>query len=99
MKIHPKVDVDMPKLQSPFVRETVNGEYVCIPKINEGYEWVFTDESIAIEKLDGTNISIVVKDGKIARLYNMKNLLNWWDHLGITEGILEAKRRKYFSLE
>ncbi len=98
MRIHPKIGIDMPKLQSPFVRKEINGKYVCIPEINKGYEWVFSKESIAVEKLDGTNISIVIKDGKITAIYNRKNLLQWWDKPYITEGILEAKSKKYFSL-
>jgi hypothetical protein len=57
--------INMPKLQSPFVREIVNGVYVCIPKIDDRYRWVFTEEVEATEKLDGTNVSIVVKDRKI----------------------------------
>jgi hypothetical protein len=37
--------IDMPKLQSPFVREVVNGVYVCTPKIDNRYRWVFTEEA------------------------------------------------------
>ena len=88
----------MPKLQSPFVREEVNGKYVCVPKIQKGYEWVFTKESIAVEKLDGTNISIVIENGKISAIYNRKNKLEWWEKPFITEGILQAKEKKYFDL-
>ena len=54
---------DMPKLQCPFIRENnENREYVVMDELNEGYDWVFNDDSVrAIEKLHGTNVSIVVK--------------------------------------
>ena len=61
----------MPKLQSPFVRKEINGNYVVIDEIAEGYEWVFEDESVmAIEKLHGTNVSICITDGIITGIWN-----------------------------
>ena len=57
MKINSK---DMPKIESPFVRETINGNYICVPKIRDEYRWVF-ENSIAVEKLDGTNVSMTEK--------------------------------------
>ena len=50
----------MPKIESPFVRETINGNYICVPKIRDEYRWVF-ENSIAVEKLDGTNVSMTEK--------------------------------------
>jgi len=52
--------IDMPKLLSPFYREEINKNYVCVPKIRDEFRWVFTEEAIAVEKLDGTNVSVVV---------------------------------------
>lgn len=61
----------MPKIQCPFVRKEINGQYVATPEITEGYEWVFEDDSVmAIEKLDGTNVSIIIENGKITRIFN-----------------------------
>jgi len=68
----------MPKLESPFKREIVNGIYVCVPQIAEGYEWVFEEGVVAVEKLDGTNVSIEVKDGKIIKVRNRKNVVDIW---------------------
>jgi hypothetical protein len=67
---------DMPKLQSPFVRKMIGGKYVVTPEITPGYEWVFTDETVmAIEKLDGTNVSIIIEDGVVRRVMNRMNLV------------------------
>ena len=57
---------DMPKLQSPFIRKTINGNYVVTPEIDPEYQWVFDEPAVkAIEKLDGTNVSVIVEDGEI----------------------------------
>lgn len=65
---------DMQKIESPFVRQEINGEYVVTPEIAEGYEWVFEDPSVmAVEKLDGTNVSVVMEEGKLISLLNRLN--------------------------
>ncbi|MBI2151707.1 hypothetical protein HYU21_03225, partial [Candidatus Woesearchaeota archaeon] len=47
---------DMDKLDSPFIRKEIDGEYIVTPEITPGLEWVFTDDKVmAIEKLHGTN--------------------------------------------
>ena len=74
---------DMPKLESPFVRK--GGDFLVTPEINPGYEWVFEDESVTCqEKLDGTNVSIIIENGKLTRVFNRENELNVWsDHPAI----------------
>lgn len=63
--------VDMPKLESPFVRETINGIYVVTPAINPDYRWVFDEPAVqAVEKLDGTNVSVVIKKGQVDKIFN-----------------------------
>ncbi len=75
----------MPKLQSPFARETINGEYIVTPKIAEGYEWVFTDKPVwAVDKLDGTNICIRVENGQIAHIFNRTTEKFLWKITGVT---------------
>ena len=62
---------DMPKIESPFVRKEINGKYVVTPEISYGYDWVFNDtDVIATEKLNGTNVSIIIENGKITRVFN-----------------------------
>ncbi|MEE9214805.1 MAG: RNA ligase family protein [Thermodesulfobacteriota bacterium] len=62
---------DMPKLLSPFKREWRDSIYVVTPTIEEGYNWVFEDPTVmAVEKLDGTNVSVVMNGGQLVGLWN-----------------------------
>lgn len=91
---------DMPKLHSPFVREMINGKYIVIDKINEGYEWVFNDTSvIATEKLDGTNVSILIDDGIIKSVWNRTERVPFFNKgkQYIINGIQEAYSRGYLD--
>ena len=84
---------DMPKLESPFVREVIDGEYVVTPKIAECYEWVFEDDSVmAIEKLHGTNVSIQIVDGVIVAVWNRTERIPFFNKgkKHIIEGVLES---------
>jgi len=90
-KIH-----DMPKLESPFIRKEINGHYIVTDEINPGYEWVFTDEKVmAIEKLDGTNVSIYIEDGVIRGIWNRTERLPFFNKgkRHIIEGLLESFER------
>lgn len=94
---------DMPKLESPFVRETINGEYVVTPKINEDYRWVFEgkdDEVICMEKLDGTNVSIIIQGGNITGIFNRTARIPFFNKgkKFIIEGLLESHERGYCEL-
>ena len=63
--------VDFPKIKSPFVREKINGRYVVTPKIEEGYEWVFEDNTVrAVDKLHGTNVCVHFEGGVFKALDN-----------------------------
>lgn len=64
--------IDMPKLHTPFVRKLNDkDEYVLTDEIELGYDWVFEDETVmAIEKLHGTNVSILIQDGIITSVWN-----------------------------
>jgi hypothetical protein len=90
---------DMPKLESPFVRENINGVYVVTPKIAEGYEWVFVDEATTCqEKLHGTNVSVTIVNGQISAVYNRTNRVDPWSNDFIVNGVREAKSRGYLNL-
>ncbi len=91
--------IDMPKLKSPFIRKEINNLYVCTPEINKDYSWVFTKESTAIEKLDGTNISIIIENKTITQIYNRKNHIDIWKKGSkiYAQGILETIDRHYFT--
>ena len=93
---------DMPKLESPYMRKEINGDYVVTPEINPGYAWVFEDESVmAIEKLHGTNVSIVIENGIVTSIWNrteriipfVTNSKNY-----IVKGVLESFERGYIGM-
>lgn len=92
---------DMPKLQSPFVRKLIDKDnYIVTDEIEEGYDWVFEDDSVmAIEKLHGTNVSIVIQEGTVTQVYNRTERIPFitkgkkW----IIEGLLNSKERGYLE--
>jgi len=90
----------MPKLYSPFVRKSETNWKVT-DEVAEGYEWVFEDDSVmAIEKLHGTNVSVIIKGGNVVSVWNRKNripIINK-EHQYIIEGLLDAKKRGYLEL-
>lgn len=96
---------DFPKLESPFKRK-IEGDkidknnYFVTPEIEEGYEWVFEgkeDEVLCTEKLDGTDVSIVIENGKITRIFNRTNEIPFFNKgkKWITEAILNSYERGY----
>lgn len=90
----------MPKLESPFVRKEINGNYIVTDEIAEGYEWVFEDEDVmAIEKLHGTNVSIVIQDGVIVACYNRTERLPFFNKgkKFIIEGLLNSYENGYME--
>jgi len=58
--------------------------YLAINKVNPGYEWVFEDkDTIAVEKLDGSNVKLKTEKGRLVALQNRKNIV---DPLQIIKG-------------
>jgi len=91
---------DMPKLESPFVREKINGDYIVTDKIAEGYEWVFDDEvTMAIEKLHGTNVSIQITDGVVTTCWNRTQRIPFFNKgkKFIIEGLLNSYEKGYME--
>ncbi len=93
--------IDMPKLHSPFVRKIIDGNYIVTDEIEEGYDWVFEDDSVmAIEKLHGTNVSIIIEHGVIISFFNRAQRIPFFNkaHKYITEGLLNSYERGYMGL-
>jgi len=92
---------DFPKIQSPFVRKlNEKKEYLVTPEIEKGYDWIFEgkeDEVLATEKLDGTNISIIIENGKITRIFNRTEEIPFFNKgkKHITEAVLNSYERGY----
>lgn len=92
---------DMPKLESPFIRVNDAKGYIVTPQIAEGYEWVFTDPDVrAIEKLHGTNVSIIIENCTIVSVWNRTERIPFINKgkRHISEAILEAYERGYCEL-
>lgn len=93
--------LDMPKIKSPFVRAVVDGAYVVTPEVESGYEWVFEDPRVlAVEKLHGTNVSIVIDGGEVREVYNRTTRVPFFSKGKgmIMEGLLESFKRGYCDL-
>jgi len=91
---------DMPKLKSPFVRKEIDGNYIVTPEIEEGYDWVFEDETVmAIEKLHGTNVSIIIQDGIITSVWNRTERIPFFNKgkKHIIMGVLNSFENKYME--
>lgn len=56
-----------PKLEAPYERKNRHGEYTVTENVRDKYKWVFeqAQEVDAVEKIDGENIAVYVKDGEI----------------------------------
>jgi len=74
--------------------------YLVSDEINPGYEWVFDDpDTIAVEKLDGTNVKLKTEQGRLVALQNRKNILDPLQILKgkafIVEGVFMAIQKGY----
>lgn len=92
---------DFPKIECPFVRKLINkNNYLVTPEIAEGYKWVFEDDSVmAIEKLHGTNVSILIQEGTVTAIFNRTERIPFINKgkKWIIEAILNAKERGYLE--
>jgi hypothetical protein len=78
--------------------------YLVVNKVNPGYEWVFEDpDTIAVEKLNGTNIKLKTEKGRLVALQNRKNVLDPLQIIGgknfIIEGIFRSIGKGYVKAD
>jgi hypothetical protein len=65
--------------------------YLAVDRINPGYEWVFEDEdTIAVEKLNGTNVKILARGNKIVQVQNRKNVIDPLVMKGMGPSVMEG---------
>ena len=74
--------------------------YLVTPEINPGFEWVLDDpDTIAIEKLDGTNVKLETKAGSLIALQNRLNVIDPLQIISgkvfIVEGVFRAIQKGY----
>jgi len=90
-----KVDRDAYKKHGSRLMLKKPEAYLVIDKVNDGYEWVFDDpDTIAVEKLDGTNVKLRTEGGRIMQVQNRKNIIDPLQvikgKLFLMEGIFQA---------
>ncbi|MBT3296564.1 MAG: hypothetical protein HN919_12190 [Verrucomicrobia bacterium] len=78
--------------------------YLVVDRVNPGYEWVFEDEeTIAVEKLDGTNVKLLTEGGRLIALQNRLNVIDPLQIIKgrtfIIEGIFRAIAKGYVALD
>ncbi len=78
--------------------------YLAVNRVNPGYEWVFDDpDTIAVEKLDGTNVKILTEKGRLVAVQNRLNVIDPLQVMKgktfIIEGIFQAIGRGYVHEE
>lgn len=64
--------------------------YLATDQVNPGYEWVFEDrDTVAVEKLNGSNVKIKTRDGRLVAVQNRKNVVD----------MLQVMKGKTFLIE
>lgn len=74
--------------------------YLVTPEVNPGYEWVIDHkDTVAIEKLHGSNVGIVTENNRLIHIQNRKNVVDMYQLNGgrsfLVEGILQAIGKDY----
>jgi hypothetical protein len=50
---------------------------LALPEVVPGFEWVFDDpDTIAVEKLDGSNVKLLTECGRLLAVQNRKNIID-----------------------
>lgn len=76
--------------------------YLVVNQVNPGFEWVFDDpDTIAVEKLDGTNVKIKTEGGRLTAVQNRLNVIDPLQIMSgptfIIEGIFQAIGKGYVA--
>lgn len=79
--------VDFPKIESPFVREMIGRKYLATREV--AHDWIWDPGVCAVDKIDGTNICVHVRDGSVTCVDNRENRLG--DLLSVTGSKYEGK--------
>ena len=78
--------------------------YLVIDQVSPDYEWVFDDpDTIAVEKLNGTNIKLLTENGRLIVLMNRKNIIDPLQIIKgktfIIEGIFTSIQKGYIEMD
>ena len=74
--------------------------YLVVDRVNPGYEWVFEDkDTVAVEKLNGTNVKLLTEGGRLIAVQNRKNVIDPLQVMKgktfLIEGIFQAIGKGY----
>jgi hypothetical protein len=100
-----EVDKDKWKQHGPRLGLRQPEAYIVTDKVNPGFEWVFDDpDTIAVEKLDGTNVKVRIEKGRLQAVQNRLNVIDPLQVIKgqgapIMEGIFTAIGKGYVPLE
>ena len=96
-----KVNMDDWKKYGKQLQLRMPEVYLVTPEINPAYKWVFDDDTIAVEKLNGTNVKLLTENGRLTSLYNRKNPIDPLQILKgktfIIEGVFRAIQKGYIE--
>ena len=78
--------------------------YLAVDRVNPGYEWVFEDpDTFAVEKLNGTNVKLLTRGGRLLTLQNRKNVIDPLQIVKgktfIIEGVLHAAAKDWIKAD
>ena len=78
--------------------------YLAVDRVNPGFEWVFEDpETIAVEKLNGSNVKIKTEKGRLVAVQNRLNVIDPLQVMKgktfIMEGIFRSLGKGYIQIE
>ena len=73
----------MDKIPTIFDR---GSDFKVINHVRSGCEWVFTGEGSATEKIDGTNIRLTIRTGRMVRVEKRRNPSKVQKQQGIIDG-------------
>ena len=81
------------KLRNPEV-------YLAVNRVNPGFEWVFEHpDTVAVEKLDGSNIKLKTEKGRLVEVQNRLNVIDPLQILSgkvfLMEGVFQAIGKGY----
>lgn len=90
-----EVDVDAWRRHGSRLRLREPRVYLVVDQVNPGFEWVFEDpDTLAVEKLDGTNVKLKTVGGRLVAVQNRKNIIDPLQvckgNTAIVEGVLHA---------
>jgi len=74
--------------------------YLAVDEVNPGYEWIFeSDNIICTEKLDGSSVKLLTKNGRLEAAQNRKNPIDLLQIIKgknfIMEGVFQAIGKGY----